>query len=92
MRIRTIAVVFVLILSCSLWAQDTRGMISGRVLDPTGAAVPGAVVVVSNPAMATRATLTTTADGIYRAPFLSPGLYDIEVSAAGFKKALARAG
>ncbi len=38
-----------------LHAQETRGMIFGRVLDPTGSAVVGAQVTVTN--VDTRATV-----------------------------------
>jgi hypothetical protein len=72
----------------SSWAQDTRGAISGRIADTTGAVVPNANVVVSNPSTGARLTILSGADGIYRAPLLSPGNYTIEVSAAGFKKAV----
>src|SRR5436190_11990581 len=70
------------------WSQDTRGAISGRVTDPSGSIIAGAQVTVTNPAMGTKAALTTNADGIYRAPLLQPGKYTIEVSAPGFKKAV----
>src|SRR5947207_10240085 len=70
------------------WSQDTRGAISGRVTDPSGAIIAGAQVSVTNPAMGTKSAVTTNADGIYRAPLLSPGKYQIEVTAPGFKKAV----
>ncbi|HTP31174.1 MAG TPA: carboxypeptidase-like regulatory domain-containing protein, partial [Candidatus Acidoferrales bacterium] len=70
------------------WSQDTRGSIVGRVTDPSGAVVPDATVVVSNPATGARSTATTNADGIYRVPLLPPGLYQIEVTSRGFKKAV----
>jgi hypothetical protein len=73
------------------YSQDTRGAITGRITDPTGAVIGGATVVVLNPSMGVKSTLTTGVDGIYRAPLLSPGSYNIEVSASGFKKAV-RAG
>ncbi len=82
------ATFFFLISGFALIAQDTRGTISGRITDPSGALVPGAIVVVANNAMGTKSTFTTSADGIYRAPLLSPGMYEISVAAAGFKKAL----
>jgi hypothetical protein len=36
-----------------LAAQEARGAIVGRVVDPSGAVVPGAALVVSNKAMGT---------------------------------------
>jgi hypothetical protein len=79
------------LLTTSVWAQDTRGTITGRVTDPSGAVITGATVVVSNPATGSKTTLNTNADGLYRASLLQPGLYDIEVIAPGFKKALRNA-
>jgi len=68
------------------WSQDTRGTISGRVTDPSGAVVPGAQVVVTNVAMGNKTGLTTNADGLYQATFLIGGVYRIEAAAQGFKK------
>ena len=77
-----------LMFAASAWSQDTKGTISGRVTDPSGAVIAGAQVVVTNTAMGTKSDLTTNAEGIYRAPALSPGMYKIEVAATGFKKAV----
>src|SRR6185295_15185589 len=87
-RIFSLSAIFLLLAACLCWAQDTRGTITGRVTDPSGAVIAGATVVVSNTAMGTKMNLSTNAEGIYRATFLSPGTYDIEVASAGFKKAL----
>ena len=75
-----------LLSACVATAQETRGAIVGRVSDPTGAVIPGASVVVTNVAMGTKVSLTTAADGFYQALFLQPGIYNIEVTAKGFKK------
>jgi hypothetical protein len=68
--------------------QETRGTISGRVTDPSGAIIAGAGVVVTNTAMGTKVDLKTNQDGYYQAAFLIPGVYQVEVSSAGFKKIL----
>ena len=72
----------------SVWSQDTKGTITGRVTDPSGSVIPGAQVVVANTAMGTKSDLTTNAEGIYRAAALAPGMYQIEVVSTGFKKAV----
>src|SRR5882672_371453 len=77
--------------AASGWSQDTRGTIVGRVTDPSGSAIPGAQVIVSNAAMGTKSALSTNGEGLYLAPLLQPGLYQIEVTVQGFKKA-ARSG
>src|SRR5262249_48970154 len=75
--------------ACGLsWAQETRGTINGRVTDPSGAVIPGAAVVVTNTAMGTKTSVTTNQDGIYQAPFLIPGLYNVEANSQGFKQAV----
>jgi len=87
-RIFSLIAILCLLTTSSVWAQDTRGTITGRVTDPSGAVITGANVVVSNTATGTKATLNTNTDGIYRAGFLNPGIYEVEVSAPGFKKAV----
>ncbi len=69
-----------------LEAQEARGTIVGRVVDPTGAAVPGATVEVTNKAMGTKVTVTTNEVGLYQVPYLIPGMYRIQVEASGFKR------
>lgn len=90
MRNRILSLIAVLILLASLpaWAQDARGTIVGRVTDPSGAVLTGAQVTVINAAMGTRLALTTNSEGLYVAPLLQPGVYQIEVTATGFKKAV----
>jgi len=75
-----------LLLPASLFAQETRGRITGRVLDSSQAAVAGASVKVTDVARATTATTTTSGDGLFQVNYLLPGLYDVEVEFAGFKR------
>ena len=73
-----------LFLICRLTSAQTLGEITGDVTDPSGAAVPSAVVTVTN--MATnlsRQTKTNTA-GLYVFPDLVPGTYEVKVAASGF--------
>ena len=85
---RTLSLVAILFLVASpSWSQDTRGAISGRISDASGAIIPNANIVVINPSNGSKLSLTSGTDG-YRAPLLSPGTYIIEVAAAGFKKAI----
>ncbi len=76
-----------ILLACSLAAsaQDARGRISGRVLDPAGAAVPNVEVTALNPATGVRAVSKTNGVGVYELPFLNPGVYTLSVTAAGFR-------
>ncbi|PYS69515.1 MAG: hypothetical protein DMF69_16765 [Acidobacteria bacterium] len=85
------AIVFVfgsLLLPTSANSQELRGKISGRVVDSNGGAVTGATVTVTNTARAASTTFTTNADGLFDAPYLLPGTYQVLVEASGFKKAI----
>jgi hypothetical protein len=74
-----------LLLSFSAQAQSTAGRILGNVSDQSGAAVPGATVVITDTQRGTSRSLTTDDSGEYAAPELQPGTYKIHVEAKGFK-------
>jgi hypothetical protein len=59
--------------------------IQGTVTDPSGAAVPGATVTVTNKATDISRTTTTRGSGVYAVYGLTPGDYRIRVSKVGFK-------
>src|SRR5689334_19921835 len=67
-------------------AQETRSTVLGRISDPTGAVIPGAVVEVRNLDSGVRAAVPTNASGDFLLPFLIPGPYSMTVEAPGFKK------
>ena len=56
----------------------------GTITDPSGAAVPQARIAVKNVATGVTTTVTTNSDGIFYAPNLLPGEYEVTVSARGF--------
>ena len=72
----------------SLRAQEARGTLTGTVKDSTGAVVPNAQVKITNTARGTTTSLTTNDAGLYRAPYLIPGTYQITTEATGFKKSV----
>jgi len=67
-------------------AQDTSATIGGTVLDPSGAAVAGAKITITNTDrnLVIREVTTETA-GTYSAPLLPIGNYSLNVEAKGFK-------
>jgi hypothetical protein len=77
---------FLLFLFCVSLAcgQANFGTIVGTVLDPSGSAIAGAKVTVTNEATNTVRTTETDTAGQYEVPGLIPGIYTIEVSATGF--------
>jgi hypothetical protein len=66
-------------------AQSTAGRVLGTISDPSGAAVAGANVVVTDVERGTSRSLTTDPTGEYVAADLAPGTYKIHVEAKGFK-------
>ncbi|HKU28063.1 MAG TPA: TonB-dependent receptor, partial [Candidatus Sulfotelmatobacter sp.] len=57
----------------------------GTVMDPTGASVPNASIVITNTDTGITRTITTGADGQYVAPQLHIGRYIVHAQASGFK-------
>jgi hypothetical protein len=72
-----------------LCAQTNTGTITGLITDPAGAAVAGAQVIVRSQSTGAAVHTSTTEAGNYAAPSLPAGVYDIAVTAAGFKRATA---
>ena len=70
----------------SLTAQETRGIITGRVVDASGAVISGASVQITDVARGTSVSLTTNESGFFQATYLLPGSYKVVASATGFKK------
>ncbi len=73
-------------LCASLYAQEFRSTISGRVTDPSGASIPSAKVIATEASTGAKAEATTSPDGVYTLPFLAPGPYRLSVEVQGFKK------
>lgn len=67
-------------------AQETRGRITGRIVDSSRAAVPGAAVTVTDQARGTASSLTTNDQGLFQANYLLAGRYEVVVELGGFKK------
>jgi hypothetical protein len=70
------------------WSQESRGTILGRVTDTSGSVVSGANVQVANKATGVTVPGTSNEDGNYFFPYLIPGIYQITVEKAGFKRAV----
>ena len=87
---RFVSLLFVCILigasSGTLLAQEFRATLTGRVTDPSGAAVPNVTVTVRNIQTNETATAVSNEEGNYTIPFLKPGVYSIIAEAAGFKR------
>jgi hypothetical protein len=64
---------------------STTGAIRGTVTDPTGAVIAGAKVTVKSKATAQARTVKTDSDGQYTVGLLPPEVYQVSISAEGFK-------
>ena len=60
--------------------------LKGTVVDPQGAGVSGASLTLTDPARGTTFKVESGADGTYVLPLLTPGDYDLSVSAKGFQR------
>jgi hypothetical protein len=67
-----------------LHAQAVTGTIMGTVNDPTGAAVPGVQIVVTDISKGTSQTVQSNASGNYSVYRLIPDTYSVKASAKGF--------
>lgn len=76
----------ILLLATNAWSQSFTASIRGTVTDSTGAAVPGAKVIVKEADRNIDHPTTTDAEGRYTLTALQPGNYTLSVEAAGFKK------
>jgi Carboxypeptidase regulatory-like domain/TonB-dependent Receptor Plug Domain len=78
-------VAFTFCFPAALFAQDTAS-ITGSVTDPTGAAIPGAQVILTGQEHGINRSATSNASGDYLFAVLPIGSYNLTVAAPGFKK------
>jgi len=70
----------------TMFGQSSSGTISGRVLDPSGSAVAGAEVRVTNQVSRSARNFASNASGDFVFPDLEPGTYTLLVKAPGFRQ------
>ena len=74
----------IFLLGCmACWAGE-KGSITGTLVDPSGAMIPGASVIISNPETGLRQIVATNSEGFFSCPELEPGTYQVEVHMSGF--------
>ena len=62
--------------------------LSGAVVDPSGAVIPGAEVTAKNIATGTESKTVTVENGTFAMPVLDVGVYTVTVSLPGFKQSV----
>ncbi|MBI3209464.1 MAG: TonB-dependent receptor [Candidatus Solibacter usitatus] len=80
--------VFAALFAATCFAQIGTSTITGRVIDSTGAVVPGVSVNAIQLGTNFKNTTPTNAEGLYRIQSLQPGKYRLTFEAAGFKKSV----
>jgi Carboxypeptidase regulatory-like domain len=92
MRCQLVAVLLVASLALSssrlIGQARTEGQLSGKVADPSGAAVAGVNLTLNQAATGINVTATSTGSGEYVFATVLPGTYKLTVAAKGFSEAV----
>jgi hypothetical protein len=90
MKLSNLVTLMFLLLTPGAWvyAQD-RGIITGQVVDASGAVVPDAKVTLTNPSTGQIVMAETNTEGVYTFLSLTAGRYEVVAEKAGFRKAQA---
>src|SRR6267142_1208685 len=67
-----------------IYAQVAGATLTGTVKDSSGAVIPNAQVAITDVATGVARTVSPGSSGLYTAPNLLPGTYEIHVTAMGF--------
>jgi hypothetical protein len=78
------ALVVVAFLSGVAFGQIDSGQLTGKVYDPNGARVPGAIVQAKSEETGLERLATTTDEGFFIFTNLPPGIYEVSIQAQGF--------
>jgi hypothetical protein len=88
-RIFTLSIlVFTSLSGCYLYGQAQTGSISGSILDPNGALLPGTAVQALEKATGAKLDTVSSEAGIYVFPNLATGIWTISAEKTGFKKSI----
>src|SRR5215213_5138279 len=82
------AVCFLILAALTATAQEFRGSLAGKIIDPNGAVVPGSKVDIKNVETGIVSSVNTGEDGGYSFPLLPPGKYQLTVTKENFNTAV----
>jgi hypothetical protein len=85
-----IACLALLTLLAPMARAQTASSLNGRIVDPSGAAVPNATITLTNNATGAVRTTSSNAQGLYEFLAVAPGDYSLQASAAGFSNYVAQ--
>ncbi len=84
-RVGTWSLALILAFATTVAAQTFRGGISGRVVDATGAVLPGVSLTATNTGTGAARTTTSSSTGDFSFPDLALGTYSVEATLQGFQ-------
>ncbi|MGB9067870.1 MAG: TonB-dependent receptor [Candidatus Acidiferrales bacterium] len=82
--IASVALGLIMLVPSPVRAQVVGATMSGKVMDASGSTIPQAHISIKNLATGVDTPVVTNANGVYSAPNLLPGSYEVSASAAGF--------
>jgi hypothetical protein len=82
----TLILAFSTVFSPVAWTQGSDAVVSGNVLDPTGAIVPSASITALNLNTGVTTVVTSNASGVYLFAALPPGDYRFTAEKEGFRR------
>src|SRR6266568_8516368 len=88
MRVRprsALVLAFALLPALAFGQRTTTGTIAGKIIDSSGAVMPGVTISVSSPEALGQFSAVTDAQGVYRITNLPPATYDIRAELASFQ-------
>src|SRR5688572_21476254 len=85
---RSLVLLFALLATAGLHAQEFRGRIQGVVTDQSSAAAPSATVLLTNIDTGVASSRTTDSSGRYLFDLVQPGRYKLTVELQGFSRFL----
>jgi hypothetical protein len=84
-RLTPLLVLLAATASVPVQAQEFRALVTGRIVDSSGASIAGAQVSIVNTATQTRTAAVSGSDGDFALTQLAPGEYELSVEAPGFR-------
>src|SRR3984893_18548270 len=72
------------------YAQVAGATLSGTVKDSSGAVIPNAQISITDVATGVSRSVSSNAAGLYTAPNLLPGTYEVRVTSTGFRTQVER--
>src|SRR2546427_7948024 len=74
-----------LVFAPRVFSQESRGALTGRVTDPSGAVMAAVAIRAVHTETRVVSSTSTNNDGLYQIRYLLPGRYDLTAEAPGFK-------